>query len=181
MSVWLETKVAQGHAPADALPLRVTAKQFEWNVTYPGPDERLDTADDFQKTNQLHVPADRAVRIELSSEDVIHSFFLPDFRVKQAAVPGMKIGVWFQAMTPGEYELACAELCGLGHYSMNASVTVHETAAFQSWVSEQGVQPPAVETPAPADTATGEATASSTPAPEGQHSHGSASDGKERA
>lgn len=184
MRVWLEAKVANGHAPADALTLRVTAKQFEWNVTYPGPDEKLDTADDFVKTNQLHVPVGRAVRIELSSEDVIHSFFLPDFRVKQDAVPGMTIGVWFEPTTAGEYELACAELCGLGHYSMNASVTVHETGAFESWVSEEGVQAPAVETPAPADTSTADveaAAAASPPSHEDHSSHQPASEGKERA
>jgi cytochrome c oxidase subunit 2 len=72
MDVWLEAKIADNHAPDDALPLRVTAKQFEWNVTYPGPDETLDTADDFVKRNQLHLPVGRAVRVDLASEDVIH-------------------------------------------------------------------------------------------------------------
>ena len=184
MRVWLEAKVADGHAPADALPIRVAAKQFEWNVTYPGPDERLDTADDFEKTNQLHLPVGRAVRIELTSDDVIHSFFLPDFRVKQDAVPGMTIGVWFEATTAGEYELACAELCGLGHYSMNASVTVHETAAFQSWVTAEGGQAPAVETPAPPDTSAADLEAASATSPSSDEDHSShqpASDGKERA
>ena len=103
MDVWLEAKIADNHAPGDALPLRVTAKQFEWNVTYPGPDEKLDTADDFVKRNQLHLPVGRAVRVDLASEDVIHSFFLPEFRVKQDAVPGMVIPVWFEATAAGEY------------------------------------------------------------------------------
>jgi cytochrome c oxidase subunit 2 len=132
--IWLEVKRAdQGGAPANALPLRVVAKQFEWNVTYPGPDGELDTADDFVKRNQLHVPIGRAVRIDLGSEDVIHSFFLPDFRVKQDAVPGMTIPVWFEATRTGEFPMACAELCGLGHYRMRASLTVHEVDDFDRW------------------------------------------------
>lgn len=185
MDVWLEAKIADSHAPEDALPFRVTAKQFEWLVTYPGPDEKLDTADDFEKTNQLHLPVGRAVRIDLASEDVIHSFFLPDFRVKQDAVPGMVIPVWFEATVAGEYPLACAELCGLGHYTMNASVTVHEPEDFDSWVNEEGSAPTAIETPTPADTAGVELDAASAapPPPEG-HDHSSqqpASEGKERA
>ena len=140
--VWLKAKLAdrEGGAPADALPLRVMAKQFEWNVSYPGPDGRLDTQDDFVVRNQLHVPVDRAVRIELGSEDVIHSFFLPDLRVKQDAVPGMVIPVWFEATKSGEYDWACAELCGLGHYRMRARVTVHEAGAFEEWQASQGTE-----------------------------------------
>jgi cytochrome c oxidase subunit 2 len=184
MDVWLEAKMAS-HAPGDALPLRVTAKQFEWNVTYPGLDEKLDTADDFVKRNQLHLPVGRAVRIDLGSEDVIHSFFLPEFRVKQDAIPGMIIPVWFEATTAGEYALGCAELCGLGHYRMRGSVTVHESAAFDSWVTEEGTEGPAVETPTPADTAGVDLeAASATPAAPERHDHSSqqpASEAKERA
>ncbi|MDX1556787.1 MAG: cytochrome c oxidase subunit II [Xanthomonadales bacterium] len=137
--VWLQVKRAdqEGAAPPDAYPLRVVAKQFEWNVTYPGPDGRLDTDDDFVKRNQLHVPVNRAVRIDLESEDVIHSFFLPEMRVKQDAMPGMTIPVWFEATQTGEYPLACAELCGLGHYRMRASLTVHETRDFERWMAAE--------------------------------------------
>ena len=184
MDVWLEAKVADGHAPGDALPLRVAAKQFEWNVTYPGPDEKLDTADDFVKRNQLHVPVGRAVRIDLSSDDVIHSFFLPDFRVKQDAVPGMVIPVWFEPTTTGEYALGCAELCGLGHYRMRGSMTVHESAAFDSWVAEE-TSAPAVETTTPADTAGVELEAASRrPGAPEDHDHSSrkpVSEGEEQA
>lgn len=150
--VWLKAKVAdrEGAAPADAIPMRVVAKQFEWNVTYPGRDGRLDTDDDFVVRNQLHMPVDRAVRIELGSEDVIHSFFLPDFRVKQDAVPGMVIPVWFEANRAGQYPWACAELCGLGHYRMRASVTVHEAGEFERWQASEAT--PAAARIAPADT-----------------------------
>jgi cytochrome c oxidase subunit 2 len=184
IQVWLEAKIAnEAHVPADALPLRVAAKQFEWNVTYPGPDEKLDTADDYVKRNQLHLPVNRAVRIDLTSEDVIHSFFLPDMRVKQDAVPGMVIGVWVQPTKAGEYSLGCAELCGLGHYRMKGSVTVHEAEAFRSWVMEEGGQPPAVETPAPADSAGADVDAASASAPS-DHEHSSqkpATEEEERA
>lgn len=137
--VWLEVKrpTLDGEVLADAMPVRVIAKQFEWNVTYPGPDGELDTGDDFVKRNQLHVPVGRAIKIDLGSEDVIHSFFLPDFRVKQDAVPGMTIPVWFEATRTGEFPLACAELCGLGHYRMRASLTVHEAADFDLWQSQE--------------------------------------------
>ncbi|HUO99950.1 MAG TPA: cytochrome c oxidase subunit II [Gemmatimonadota bacterium] len=153
--VWLRTKVAErGLENESALPLRVVGKQFEWNVTYPGPDEELDTDDDYVVRNQLHMPVGRSVRIELMSEDVIHSFFLPEFRVKQDAVPGMLIPVWFQATEAGEYTLACAELCGLGHYRMRASVTVHEPEEFERWVAEESsAGEPPEPVPAPADTA----------------------------
>lgn len=131
-SVW--KKVKDPHQfPAAGLELAVTARQFEWNVTYPGLDGRLGTDDDFTKRNQLHVPAGTPVLVHLASEDVIHSFFLPDFRLKQDAVPGMEIKVWFEATDTGEFTLACAELCGLGHYRMRASVTVHAAEDFRAW------------------------------------------------
>jgi cytochrome c oxidase subunit 2 len=114
------------------------AKQFEWNVTYPGPDGRLGTEDDFVRRNQLHIPVGRVVHVHLGAEDVIHSFFLPEFRVKQDAVPGRRQPVWFEAMETGTYTLGCAELCGLGHYRMRGTVTVHEADAFDSWQQSSG-------------------------------------------
>ena len=132
VNVWLDIKKAE-RFPRGALELAVRAKQFEWNATYPGADGRLGTPDDFTKRNQLHVPVGRPVRVTLTAEDVIHSFFLPHFRVKQDAVPGMEIPVWFEATRTGEYVLGCAELCGLGHYRMRGKVTVHTAAAFDAW------------------------------------------------
>ena len=123
-------------APPGSLPLRVLAKQFEWHVTYPGPDRTLDTPDDFTMRGQLHVPEDQPVKIELTAEDVIHSLFVPSFRIKQDAVPGMEIPMWFQATERGEFELACAELCGLGHYRMKARVTVHARDEYERWLAE---------------------------------------------
>lgn len=126
--------------PADALAYGVKAKQFEWNVTYNGADGQLGTGDDFVIRNQLHVPVNRPILMNLESEDAIHSFFVPTFRLKQDAVPGMLIRVWFQATEPGSYELACAELCGLGHYRMRAIVTVHTQEEYDQWLSDQIAQ-----------------------------------------
>jgi cytochrome c oxidase subunit 2 len=123
--------------PADAYTIDVIAKQFEWNATYPGPDGQLGTGDDFVVRNDLHIPVDQAVRVNLQAEDVIHSFFLPEFRVKQDAVPGMNTPVWFEATRTGEFTLACAELCGLGHYRMKGSITVHSQADFDAWLAGQ--------------------------------------------
>lgn len=123
--------------PPDAYEIDVTAKQFEWNVTYAGADGQLGTSDDFVSRNALHIPVDRPVRINLRAEDVIHSFFLPQFRVKQDAVPGMMTPVWFEATRTGEFTLACAELCGLGHYRMKGVVTVHTQADFQAWLDSK--------------------------------------------
>ena len=123
------------YAPAGALPLGILAKQFEWHVTYPGPDGRLGGADDFSVRGQLHVPVGRPVVATLEAEDVIHSFFVPQFRVKQDAVPGMRLHVWFQPTKVGTYEIGCAELCGLGHYRMRGVVTVHAPEDYDRWVA----------------------------------------------
>lgn len=123
--------------PEDALTLSVVAKQFEWNVTYPGPDRILDNEDDFTVRNRFEIPVGEPVVVRLQSEDVIHSFFIPEFRVKQDAVPGMVIPIWFEATRTGDYQIACAELCGLGHYRMRARVRVHEPEAYEAWVREK--------------------------------------------
>ncbi len=123
--------------PDDALTLGVTAKQFEWNVTYPGADMELGTPDDFTIRNQFHIPAYRKVVVRLESEDVLHSFFLPQLRVKQDAVPGMTIPIWFEATQPAEFQITCAELCGLGHYRMRGSVKVYDPDEYDVWYGEQ--------------------------------------------
>ena len=133
---WKQIK-GRDSVPADSYPIGVHAKQFEWQYTYPGPDGQLGTADDYTIRNQLHVPVNRNVVVILTSEDVIHSFFVPVFRLKQDAVPGLTIRAWFNATVPGEYELGCAELCGMGHYKMRTRVTVHTQADFDAWVKQQ--------------------------------------------
>ncbi len=131
---WAEIKQRM---PSDALQIEITAEQFAWNIRYPGPDGRFGTADDVVTLNQLHFPVGRPVVATLRSKDVIHSFFLPEFRVKQDAVPGMSTRIWFDAMRVGHWEIACAELCGLGHYRMKGFVTVEAPEDFQEWLKEQ--------------------------------------------
>ncbi len=134
--VWNTIK-GRNSVPADAIPYGLHAQQFEWNITYRGPDGQLGTADDFTVRNQLHIPVNKPVVMQMTAEDVIHSFFVPAFRVKQDAMPGMTINVWFQATETGQYEIACAELCGLGHYRMRAMVTVHTVDDYQQWLAGQ--------------------------------------------
>ncbi len=157
--LWVKIK-GRHSVPADAYPIGVHAKQFEWWLTYPGADGKLgrvspelvskanptglDTTDaashdDLVIRNQLHVPVGRPVVVYLTSEDVIHSFYVPQFRVRQDAVPGMEIRVWFEATVPGKYEVGCSQLCGMGHYKMRAQVFVHTQAEYDAWL-QQAVQ-----------------------------------------
>ncbi len=124
--------------PRNSMPLAILAKQFEWHFTYPGADGKLGTPDDFSKRGQLHVPVNEPVVATMTAEDVIHSFFIPAFRVKQDAVPGMRIKVWFQPTQTGTFEIGCAELCGLGHYRMRAVATVHTKEEFLKWMAAEG-------------------------------------------
>ena len=124
------------HVPKDPLQVQIQAEQFAWNVRYPGPDGRFDTPDDITTINQLHLPVDQPVLVRLNSKDVIHSFFVAEFRVKQDAVPGMPTQIWFQPTKLGQYEIRCAELCGLGHYRMRGFVTTEPPESFQEWLME---------------------------------------------
>jgi cytochrome c oxidase subunit 2 len=134
--VWNTVK-GRNSVPADAIPYGIHGQQFEWNVTYRGLDGQLGTGDDFVVRNQLHIPVNQPVVMRMTAEDVIHSLFIPAFRVKQDAMPGMSINVWFEATETGEFEIACAELCGLGHYRMKAMVTVHSAEDYQQWLADQ--------------------------------------------
>ncbi|MEX0979972.1 MAG: cytochrome c oxidase subunit II [Gemmatimonadota bacterium] len=138
-SVWDEIR-HPSQIPEGAMEVQIMAKQFEWTVTYPGPDEVLGTDDDFSLLNQLHIPVNRPVVVMLEAEDVIHSFFVPEFRVKQDAVPGMRTPVWFEVMETGEYVIGCAELCGTGHTRMSGTVTVHSESDFHSWIAQRTAQ-----------------------------------------
>ena len=158
------------HRPAEseALVVHLTGEQFAWNVRYAGPDgrfgktdiklldlqsnplglDRTDPAakDDVTTLNQLYLPANKPIIVKLRSKDVIHSFNVPEFRVKQDAIPGLTIPIWFiPNVTTAEmrrrsgnpefqYEIACAQLCGLGHYRMRGFVTVLSPEEFQKWM-----------------------------------------------
>lgn len=132
--VWARIKE---HAPPGGVEVLVTAKQFNWNFTYPGPDGKLGTADDTTIENELHVPVGQNVHLTWQSKDVIHSFFIPNVRLKQDVLPGRTIRGWFNATTTGKYEIACAELCGFGHYNMRGFLIVHDADDYQRWTHEQ--------------------------------------------
>jgi len=156
---------------SEALVVQVTAEQFAWNAHYAGPDgvfgrrditlldaqqnplglDRSDPAakDDVTTLNQIYLPVNKPIIVRLRSKDVIHSFGVPEFRVKQDAIPGLTIPLWFVPdVTTAEmrtrtgnpefqYEIACAQLCGLGHYRMRGFVTVQSAEEFQTWMDEK--------------------------------------------
>ena len=117
--------------------VQVTAKQFNWEMLYPGPDGEFSTEDDVELENMLHVPVNKVVAVRLTSKDVIHSFFVPQTRLKQDALPGRFINIWFEVTKPGTYEIPCAELCGFGHSGMLGYLTVHTDDAYAEWVKEK--------------------------------------------
>ncbi len=132
-STWADIKE---HGPPGQVFFNVTAKQFNWEITYPGPDGKLGTKDDVTVENEMHVPVNQVVRIDLTSKDVIHSFFVPNLRLKQDAVPGRIIHVWFEATEPGTYEIPCAELCGFGHSGMLGHLTVQSEADYEKYLKD---------------------------------------------
>ncbi len=142
--VWADVK---SHMPQEnkSVRIRVKAEQFAWNIQYPGADGKFDTPDDIKNINQLHIPVGKPVRVTLTSIEtaekpaVLHSFFLPEFRLKQDAVPGMAIDLWFEAKKTGKYEIACAEFCGIGHYRMRGFLTIHSPEGFDAWLKEAAV------------------------------------------
>jgi cytochrome c oxidase subunit 2 len=133
-STWWSIK---GSIPAGDIQVQAMAKQFNWVFTYPGPDGRFGTDDDLTLENELHVPVNKTVRVTLRAEDVIHSFFLPNLRLKQDAVPGRAIPTWFEATKTGRYEIPCAELCGFGHSGMLGYLTVHSDQDYDRWRRER--------------------------------------------
>ena len=110
--------------PADAYEVQVTARKWKWLFTYPN---------GFVDEN-LHVPLDRPVKVVMTSEDVIHSFYVPAFRIKRDVVPGRYSTLWFKATRAGTFQVFCAEYCGDGHSNMLASVIVHEPGEFGTWL-----------------------------------------------
>ena len=123
-SSWLYFKITR--PPREAMDVYVTAKQWMW---------KLQHSDGRMEMNELHVPAGRAVRLTMASEDVIHSFFVPAFRFKRDVVPGRFSTAWFEATRPGRYHLFCAQYCGTRHSNMIGWVHVLTPADYQAWLS----------------------------------------------
>ena len=134
LNAWADTKVRVPEQPG--MTVEVTGRQFEWRLRYPGPDGSFDTPDDLFSVNELHVPVNEDILVQLKSADVLHDFFLPNLRVKQDAVPGMKIPVWFRATEEGVFDLVCAELCGWGHYKMKGLLRVQSRDDFNAYLDD---------------------------------------------
>ena len=168
LPVWSNIKTKMP-AEADSNRIDIVAEQFAWNAHYPGKDGKfgkrtyekihfsnalgLDrddaaAADDIVIANEIHVPMGKPTLIRLTSKDVIHSFWVPEFRIKQDAMPGMTIPVWFQPDRPGTYELSCAQLCGFAHSLMRASVVVDTDEDYAKWLASSA--PSAAAAPAKA-------------------------------
>lgn len=113
--------------PDDAYEISVTGQKWIWQFQY---------ENGARSTNELHVPADRPVKLIMSSNDVIHSFFVPDYRLKQDVVPGQYTEMWFNVPEPGESIIYCTEYCGDGHSDMLGNVIVHEQENFEDWLAE---------------------------------------------
>jgi cytochrome c oxidase subunit 2 len=125
--VWaLDVFFSLNRVPPDAMEIRVVGKRWMWKAQHLGGQREI---------NELHVPVGVPVRLTLASEDVIHSFYIPAFRIKKDAVPGRYATTWFQATKPGRYHLFCAEYCGTKHSGMIGWVEVMEPAAFQAWLT----------------------------------------------
>jgi cytochrome c oxidase subunit 2 len=158
LPVWFQQTAAQPEG-AEPLVVRVIAEQFLWNVHYPGADGEFgDTAiglvepginpigldrgspagaDDIVTLNNLRLPLNRPVVIQLSSKDVIHSFGVHALRVKQDAIPGLLSPIWFTPSRTGVFEIACSQLCGIGHFRMRGLVTVLPEAEFDEWLAAE--------------------------------------------
>ena len=116
--------------------VEVLAQQWAWNFRTPGIDGEFGTADDIVTINDLHVPVDRPIKFNMTSKDVIHSFFVPDMRVKRDLNPGAINLLWFQAIRTGTFDLPCAELCGYAHYQMAGRIHVLAESEFEAWEQE---------------------------------------------
>jgi cytochrome c oxidase subunit II len=121
-------------APRDAITITGIGKQWMWKFEHPGGQREIDT---------LHVPLGKPVRLLLTSEDVIHSFYIPAFRTKQDVLPARYTTVWFQGTTPGTFHLFCSEYCGTSHSQMRGSVTVMTPEAYERWLTLGASESPA--------------------------------------
>lgn len=138
LRVWNGVKVI---APAPEETVRVVSQQWAWTFVHAGPDGRLDTPDDIRTVDDMYVQQNRVYRFELHSRDVLHSFSVPVFRLKQDAVPGRMIAGWFKPTLAGDFDIQCAEICGIGHGLMPGRIHVQTAAAHQRWLQEHGAMP----------------------------------------
>ncbi|MCS7265400.1 MAG: cytochrome c oxidase subunit II [Armatimonadetes bacterium] len=157
--LWSRIQISE--PPEDAFKVEVWGEQFRWTFRYPGKDGKFGRTDPklisvenplgidkndpaakddiffFAGEENLHVPVNKPIVVYLRAKDVLHSFYVPQLRVKQDLVPGMVTRTWFVVTKKGEYEIACAELCGLGHYGMRGVMVVEDEKDVQNWLKDQ--------------------------------------------
>ncbi len=143
MDAWADAKIRRPTILVDGQeqpkpPIaEITGRQFEWRIRYAGKDGQIGTRDDLFTVNELHLPVNEEIVLAIKTEDVLHSFFLPNLRVKQDVVPGMKQYVWFKPVRTGKYDIVCAELCGWGHYKMRGRLVLESREQFERWFEEE--------------------------------------------
>ena len=140
-TVYVWYKVKQDLPPAQAV-IRVTGQQWAWTFQHPGKDGKLENknsegGDDVFLVDELHLKVNTVYHFKLESKDVLHSFSIPAFRIKQDSVPGRTITGWFEPTKVGEYDIQCAEMCGIGHGLMKGKLYVHDDAQFSQWLTEE--------------------------------------------
>ena len=133
IQVWVQVKQRLPEEPAGTV--RVIGQQWAWSFVHPGPDGQLDTADDIETVDELHVQVDQPYIYELTSRDVLHNFSVPIFRLKQDAVPGRIITGWFEATIAGTHDIQCAEICGIGHGLMPARIVIESAEQHAAWMA----------------------------------------------
>ncbi len=123
----------------NVLKVEVMPQQYAWNFRYAGADNKFGTDDDVvAPLNQMHVPVNTPVSIQMAPYDVVHAFYVPNLRIKQDATPGLVTSFWFEANREGVYEIACSALCGNGHTNMRGFLTVESKEKFDQWLASQG-------------------------------------------
>lgn len=136
MNAWADAKMRKPNIPVTA---EITGRQFNWDVRYPGPDGELHTPDDIIRVDgEIHFPSGEEVLLSIKSADVLHSFFLPNLRMKQDVVPGMQQYMWFTCReSSAAVDIVCAELCGWGHYKMAGRAIFEPRSQFETWLTQK--------------------------------------------
>ena len=143
--VWVNVKQT---LPEPDATIRVVGQQWAWTFEHPGPDGALGTKDDIVLIDELHVEVGKTYHFELEAKDVLHSFSVPVFRLKQDAVPGRVITGWFEPTKTGTYDVQCAEMCGIGHGIMGAKIVIETPEEHAAWIAAASApQPPPLAAP----------------------------------
>jgi cytochrome c oxidase subunit II len=159
-----------------AVRVEVTAQQWAWTFRYPGADGVFATPDDIVTLNELRVPVDRPVTLQLTSKDVVHAMYLPNFRTKVDAIPGTVTRMWFAPREVGTFEIGCAQHCGAWHYKMRGELTVMAGEGFGRWLERAGADA-ALRVTAAAAAGTGTAATAAAAAAAAADTRASLSDG----